>query len=152
MARREYRVSINCREPNCRETYRPVADTRAEERRIYQNNRDWKCTRHRNPESLITPSNRLFVKTATAYCPEGLDSLSWSGLGTGYVNGPGFHGYASDVPEGTKVVVVTSVVLPKADMPAQRRIVAADLLRDNGFDDEATLLERLGGREEQSDG
>lgn len=101
----------------------------------------WLCTRHTKPHELLGLANRLIraeavaSKVATsdyerrlgeyeravargsnfAHRPaEFLDGLFWQGAGlrSGFTCGPGFKAFATDFPEGTKLVITAEIVLP----------------------------------------
>lgn len=115
MGRREYHIRLVCAESGCRETSFTVAQTREEEREIrerYARN-PYQCTRHTQPEKVLSPDNpkRVTVLTARQSEHPHLDRLFWDGS-SGFSYGPGFKAFAQDFPPGTQLVVTAEVVLP----------------------------------------
>ena len=122
MSRREYTIRLICANEGCRETSFAVADTRREEDEIrsrYARN-PYRCTRHMNPDKVLSPDNRELTSVAIAgpskKYPE-LTQLYWDGdefLTSGLTTGPGFKAFAGDFPAGTKLIVTARIELPEA--------------------------------------
>lgn len=140
MARREYHVRIGCAQKGCGETQHFYPTTRADEARIYAGNdkSPWKCNRHAQPEENLRPGNEETVQVLVATrvkrkldrweaayrqpvdCDPGyawLDGLFWCPEGgpqhgSGFEFGPGFNAYASEFPEGTRLVVAARIEYP----------------------------------------
>lgn len=117
---REYTIRLICAEPDCRETSFTTASTRAEEasiRRRYAD-RPYRCTRHRNPEEVLSETNRERSVVITARKSKKfphLDGLFWDyPFATGITSGPGFKAYADDFPAGTKIVITVRLELPES--------------------------------------
>lgn len=130
MPRREYTRRVRCPEPGCRE----YACYRYGTQREYaEHSRDleahpFKCNRHAKPDENLRPGNTATeqVRVATRVRsdlpagrghPEWLDGLYWlaedGGHGSGFSYGPGFTAYASDFPEGTRLIVSARVEIPE---------------------------------------
>jgi hypothetical protein len=121
MSRREYRETITCAEPGCRETQWLVHDTRAEQAEAHKRQREkpFKCSRHEHPERNLRPGNEqtahvLIASRARSGSP---DKLFWlregeDHGGSGYAYGPGFNAHADDFPEGTRLVVRAQIQVP----------------------------------------
>jgi hypothetical protein len=128
MARREYPVRFNCAEGRCRESVTYRCETRAEENEARMRHRDkpWKCVRHDRPDHHLRPGNesvsQVMVASRIRTKPwrgepgryvEGLYWLPEDGEhGSGVAHGPGFNAYASDFPEGTRLIVTARVEVP----------------------------------------
>ncbi|HET7406246.1 MAG TPA: hypothetical protein VFJ21_03805 [Mycobacteriales bacterium] len=93
-------------------------NSRADYARLHreQAERPWKCSRHRNPEQVLTPTNttRTVVLTAekSKRFPD-LTRLFWreddaADVGSGYTFGPGFKAHADDFPEGSRLVITVT--------------------------------------------
>lgn len=106
----------------CTETTFYKVSTLTDRKRIAakQERDPWKCSRHRNPEQLLTPANteRTHVLIADRSKRFDLpDSLFWreesaDDVGSGYTFGPGFSAHADDFPEGARIVITVRVELP----------------------------------------
>lgn len=125
MARSRYAttVSFTCAEDGCRDRVHWQSENREDYQRLYkrQQERPYKCTRHANPERVLSPTNRhteqVLVAVRLPHLPE---HLSWrpegaERPGSGYTCGPGFNAHASDVPEGTRLVISARLELPQPD-------------------------------------
>ncbi|MGH3600761.1 MAG: hypothetical protein ACRDQH_10865, partial [Pseudonocardiaceae bacterium] len=124
MGRREYRHTIRCAEPGCKEASFRVYETRADERDGIADlkRHPYRCTRHDKPDEVLRPDNTAVqhvlvasrIKT-TRWSPAGEESGYLPGLfwlregaergGSGFTFGPGFNAHADDFPEGTRLVV-----------------------------------------------
>jgi hypothetical protein len=131
MPRREYRASFKCAEPGCRDTRFFAVSTRAEEKEIYasQHRSPYRCSRHRDKDANLRPGNEQTRRVLIASkvpaapirgfpdAPRWLDGLFWleegkERAGSGFSFGPGFTAYASDFPEGTRLVVTAQIEMP----------------------------------------
>jgi len=116
-------VTFRCPGDGCTETAFRTVSTLADRRRAAedQQRRPWKCSRHRNPEELLTPTNterthvliadrskRFDLPNSLFWRPEGADDV-----GSGYMFGPGFSAHADDFPEGARIVITARVELPE---------------------------------------
>jgi hypothetical protein len=121
MSRRTYTIPLRCAESGCRESSVCEAigrDEYAEARDRYARN-PWRCSRHRNPERVLSPDNL----ERTAVCISGkskrypdLDSRFWETPeydGCGVIDGPGFKAFANDFPPGTRLIVTARIELPE---------------------------------------
>lgn len=86
-----------------------------------QKRRPWKCSRHRNPEQLLTPANtevsHVLIADRSKRFPDLTDKLFWreesaDDVGSGYTFGPGFSAHADDFPEGTRIVITVRAEMP----------------------------------------
>lgn len=132
MSRREYTIRLICAHEGCRETSFTTASTRREEAEIRKRYREqqYRCVRHTNPEEVLSLDNLERTATIVAqkveYKParvlpgagevQYLDGLFWSGR-SGLTHGPGFKAYASDFPEGTRLIITARIELPEGDQP-----------------------------------
>ncbi len=127
MARREYRTTFRCAEPDCRETQFFIHETRRDQAEAYKRQREhpFRCTRHADPDKNLRPGNEIVRQVLVATRLKAkrrhrmLDEDSWlPGLfwipegkdtGSGFTRGPGFNAYAVDFPEGTRLVVTAEI-------------------------------------------
>ena len=120
MARREYRSTFRCAEPECRETQWLVHDLRRDQAEAYrrQQEKPFKCSRHRKPEQNLRPGNERTAHVLVAIRLHDLPHLFWvpegGTTGSGFSFGPGFTAHADDFPEGTRLVVTTEIQSPVA--------------------------------------
>jgi hypothetical protein len=106
----------------CTETTFYNVSTLADRKRIAadQRERPWKCSRHRNPDELLTPSNTEVSHILIADRSKRFDlpdHLFWrkegaDDVGSGYMFGPGFSAHADDFPEGTRIVITVRAEIP----------------------------------------
>lgn len=115
MPKRSHRFSIRCHREGCREYGFWEPANAADAKRVYAEVRDsWKCTRHRSPEEVLSPTNlvrvtRMVAAKSTRY--PNLTQLFW-GDGSGFTFGDGYKAYADDFPEGTILEITAKVILP----------------------------------------
>lgn len=132
MARRERLTSFKCAEPGCNEWASYAYRTEKEYREIHarQVEQPYECSRHRDRHEVLHPDNtdRVHVLVARKipktrgdgylpglfWLPEGAER---GGSGLSY--GPGFRAHASDVPEGTRLIVTARLELPTPDVPQE---------------------------------
>lgn len=116
--------SFQCGEEGCNEWALYSYSSRADYARLVQEQkrRPFMCSRHRNPEQLMTPTNshRTVVLSAerSKRFPNLGDKLFWlepghEDVGSGYMFGPGFSAHADDFPEGSKIVIDIRVETPE---------------------------------------
>lgn len=122
VARRGGTARFRCAEDGCTEAAFYTYTSNADYARLHREQRDrpWQCSRHRNPEQLLTPANttRSVVLTAekSKRFPD-LTTLFWrvgdaADVGSGYTFGPGFKAHADDFPEGTRLVITVTAEVP----------------------------------------
>lgn len=97
-------------------------DRVADYERHVRTQREWRCTRHTQPDSVLAASNPERAVTLTAsrvpsrWGDGYIDGLFWlepeATSGSGFTYGPGFKAYANDFPEGTQLTVTATVELP----------------------------------------
>lgn len=117
MARRDWPLLFTCGHAGCNEraTYR--YSTRRDmmesfEQKHFSNGR-WRCIRHSNPEQVLSAVNTTTRHEITLEeRPHGKFFGNF-----GFVSGPGFKIFANDFPPGTKLIVLTQVVLPNDQEP-----------------------------------
>lgn len=128
MSRREYTIHLRCAHEGCREMSFTTATTRREETEIRQryNKSPYRCTRHTRPDEVLSLDNLERTTTIVAQKVEArpvrgldtpgevryLDGLFWSSR-SGFECGPGFKAYASDFPEGTRLIITARIELPE---------------------------------------
>jgi len=111
-------VTVHCGHEGCREVARYEVYDRKEAKEIREckGNGKWRCTRHSNPDSVLSPQKKKTISIQIAgkskTYPD-LTDLYWNDE-SGFVYGPGFKAFANDFPEGTKLIVTAEIVLPKA--------------------------------------
>ena len=113
MARREYPLRFECAHEGCNENVTFRYSTRREltnsfEAKNYHGGQ-WKCTRHTNPDRLLSPSNP--ATEISVICREEPYGRFFGN--EGLVFGPGFLAYAKDFPPGTKLIVSARIELPE---------------------------------------
>lgn len=117
-------VTLRCPAEGCIETAFRTVSTLADRQQVTadQKRRPWKCSRHRNPEQLLTPTNlertHVLIADRSKRFPNLKDNLFWregsaDDVGSGYVFGPGFSAHADDFPEGARIVITARVELPE---------------------------------------
>lgn len=126
--RRPYRVK--CVDQGCQEHGLFEFDSARErdEAILRWQERPWRCVRHTNPEENLSPNNPIRTVVLTARRDPGLSRplLFWTredGTQTsGFRFGPGFFkADADDFPEGTRLTVSASVVLPPGSVEVTHR-------------------------------
>lgn len=111
--RRKYYLRKRCAHPGCCESANYEYDTQHEYLKSSMHKREWRCTRHSDPDALLSAENteRAEVLTAT----ESGNHLYWHDgerLGSGLALGPGFKAFAKDFPKGTRLIVTARIELP----------------------------------------
>lgn len=117
-------VPLRCPEDGCTESAFRTVSTLADRREVAadQKRRPWKCSRHRNPEQLLTPTNlertHVLIADRSKRFPTLTDNLFWreesaDDVGSGYMFGPGFSAHADDFPKGARIVITARVELPE---------------------------------------
>ncbi|OBC14076.1 hypothetical protein A5784_30710 [Mycobacterium sp. 852013-50091_SCH5140682] len=81
----------------------------------------WKCSRHANPEQVLSVHN-LEVTHVTEPSAEEFSDRTGNLIGTywgssGYIWGPGFRAWSKDFPPGTQLVITARAVLPEGYEP-----------------------------------
>lgn len=116
MARRGYDVRVVCTHPGCLECTRYHFDVQADMRRHFEREpRDkWLCIRHQNSDQVLSDANRTRVQEMVNFETDhgkfwGVDKPS-----SGFVSGPGFKAFAADFPAGTRIRVITELILPES--------------------------------------
>lgn len=110
MARREYFTRFQCSHEGCAEFAHWRSDTRADQERIHADygNGKYKCTRHSQPDMVLSPQNtRREYEVTSRQEPHGRYFGMW-----GFMSGPGFKVFANDFPTGTILRVTAEVVVP----------------------------------------
>lgn len=111
----KYAVRAECGEPGCREVANYEADTRKDQRRLYEKygNKQWRCVRHSRPDEMLGPENRRIVWESVSqekFYEGSSIGLYWGS--SGFLSGPGFRAFTKDFPEGTTLRVTAEIVLP----------------------------------------
>lgn len=121
---RKRTLTLMCAEGGCREYSLRAYHSRAECADIMagQSKRPFECTRHRDRHKVLRADNTertavLVASKIDGFNGKPLDGLFWleEGVGrsgNGIVFGPGFVAHASDVPEGTRLIVTARLELP----------------------------------------
>lgn len=110
-----------CTHPGCHETAFWQFDTRKDAAEHYETRRKWKCTRHSHPEEVLSETNlkRTVVLTAMPSSSHLLDPKKhrfWhdgARLGSAFSFSPAHKAYATDFPEGTKLIITARIELPE---------------------------------------
>jgi hypothetical protein len=84
----------------------------------------WSCTRHDKPNEVLSTANpvteRVLIASTSPYesvhGTRTLPDLFWFGAGpltgSGLCTGPGFKAFASDFPEGTRLIITARIEPP----------------------------------------
>lgn len=117
MARRDWPFMVHCGHPGCPERatfrYQTKRDMMESfEVKHYSNGR-WRCTRHTRPDELLAPNN---LEAGTVLTVEQRDFGKTFG-GSGFISGPGFKAFASDLPVGAQIVITATLVMPDVASP-----------------------------------
>lgn len=115
MSRRPYIARFECGHEGCKEYAHYECHTRAEQTDLFRKyaNGKWLCTRHSNPETVLSPTNLKTVNEVQSkqHLYDGKSiGLYWGN--SGFSSGPGFRAWAKDFPEGTVLRVTAEIVLP----------------------------------------
>ena len=112
----KYAVRAECGEPGCREVAHYEADTRKEQRQLYEKygNKQWRCIRHSRPLENLSLENPKTVSesASTELFSERGESLGLYWNKFGFMSGPGFRAWAKDFPVGTTIRVTAEIILP----------------------------------------
>lgn len=114
------REHTHCHHPDCNETNFYVYESRKEAREDYPRRSKWMCSRHTNPESVLTPENTSIsvkiekINKKVMYDVSKVLGLFWDGK-DGFASGTGFKAWARDFPEGAILTVecTATVTVPK---------------------------------------
>jgi hypothetical protein len=117
MPKREYPLRFVCSHDGCKESVTYRYSTRRDLSESYElkhyNGGRWKCMHHRNPERVLSESNRQ-TRFETTSDQRGYGRFFGS---SGVVIGPGFLADASMLPAGTKLIVTARIELPATAQP-----------------------------------
>jgi hypothetical protein len=125
MARRGGTARFLCPEEGCTEAAFYNYSSNAAYARLCreQRQRPWKCSRHRNPEQVLTPANTtrtvVLIADRSKRFPD-LTQLFWrvdgdADVGSGYLFGPGFSAHADDFPKGSRLVITVTADLAQQE-------------------------------------
>lgn len=115
--KREWPLSFDCAHPGCREKVRYSYETKRDlqesfELRVYSGGK-WKCSRHSNPERVMSPDNlETHFEAISDERPHG---KYWGQ--SGLMIGPGYYAECKDFPAGTKIIITARIELPKTGGP-----------------------------------
>lgn len=107
MTRRKSTRIVRCPVEGCKEYALHEYDSQRDARQhaIDLQARPWRCTRHRNPDEVLTPENRERVITLTVVPRGDKGDKTFEGAHSSFVYGPGFKAFATDWPLGTQIVI-----------------------------------------------
>lgn len=116
---RQALVTRRCNHSDCdrvETTYAPrggrTRAARLDLERFWKEVREWKCSRHRNPDRTLNADNTETRAVVVAGKSDGCgDRLFWGH--SGIIHGPGFVAHADDFPEGTRLVVTARIEAPE---------------------------------------
>ena len=126
----KYRETKQCDRMGC--TGRGFFEFASRREQAEASKRTYRCLKHTQPDEWMTPENvsRTVTLTATRLPyvdpqrePSGfLPGLFWvadgRNSGSGFTFGPGFRADAKEFPEGTRLTITATVVLPIATIAA----------------------------------
>lgn len=109
-----------CTHPGCHETAFWEFDTRKDAAKHHPRRQNWKCTRHTHPEEVLSSDNltRTVTLTSTPSDSKFLDPAKdrfWHDgqrLASAFSHSAAHKAYATDFPEGTKLVITAQIILP----------------------------------------
>lgn len=107
-----------CKHPGCTESAFWSFDTRKEAAAHYKYREKWKCTRHTHPEEVMSTTNLERTVVLTAQRSDKLDPAKhrfWHNgvrLASGFNHSDAHKAYATDFPEGTRLIVTARIELP----------------------------------------
>lgn len=101
----------HCAEEGCREVGLFEYSNKQESRELWQRfQKDpFRCTRHQNPEELLSGDNRERTVTMVVRAREDIGGKLFFDGSHGFVFGPGFKVFAKDWPAGTRLVVTARI-------------------------------------------
>lgn len=105
-----YTRRVPCQQTGCSECAWFEYDTLAERADAVKRNQPWRCSRHTNPEYVLSLTNRHREKVLTVGRIDDLKALFFVENRNGFIHGPGFKAYANDFPEGTQIRVTVEVI------------------------------------------
>lgn len=118
----EHTLMKRCSHEGCKEWSPSSYSNRRDYNEAYSRyaKNGWKCARHKNPETILTPDNKKIVTEHIAqksgkYHVSGLEGLYWQKDGLflgGFGYGCGYRAFAKDFPEGTILRVTAEIILP----------------------------------------
>lgn len=111
MARREYKLQKRCAHEGCTEIGRWTYETARDLASSYENRNAYRCVRHSDPGSVLSAENKITEAVMTCVFSERAQGLFWNGK-SGLHTGPGFKAWASDFPEGTRLIVTARIEMP----------------------------------------
>lgn len=126
-------VRFNCGHEGCGEFARYEAYDQRDRTRLHQSygNGKYRCVRHDQPDRVLSAENRVKTYECETYdLPHG---RYWTN-DSGFIFGPGFKGFASDFPVGTKLRVTAEIVLPESTEERPRMTAALERLLVDFFD------------------
>jgi hypothetical protein len=107
-----------CTHPGCTETAFWSFGTRKEAAAHYKYREKWKCTRHTHPEEVLSTTNLERTVILTAQRSDKLDPAKhrfWHNgirLASGFNHSDAHKAYATDFPEGTRLIITARIELP----------------------------------------
>lgn len=108
----KYTYTRHCEHPGCKEVRHYVADALRDLKESQKSKRKELCLRHRDPESVLSATNRQTEAVMVNKAHETLvGNMFWDGS-TGFIFGPGFLAFANDFPAGARIVVTARLELP----------------------------------------
>lgn len=115
MSRREWTFTGKCGHEGCEERFTYRYPTRRDLVSSYEvknfSDGRWRCVRHTRPNEVLSVTNR---KTVTELVNEQRPHGRYFGS-QGALFGPGFKVFASDLPEGARLIVTAEIILPEGE-------------------------------------
>ena len=114
MPKRQYHLSVKCSEPNCREVRHYLYDTRIEYNEAYVRHQKDKCSRHSQPEKVLSIDNITIVSEQTVKTAKDREEKYFDGKGlvSSFTTGYAYRAFANDFPEGTILKVTAEIIIP----------------------------------------
>jgi hypothetical protein len=108
---RECKIRKTCAHVGCVDFQIYIYATQREARESNSRGHPWYCSRHTNPESILSVANPIRETVMASVATEGCGGhLFWDHFG--FASGPGFKVWADDFPEGTKLIVTARIEPP----------------------------------------
>ncbi len=107
-----YPLNVKCTHEGCKEWGHWNYDTQKEYSAGAERHRNYKCTRHANPDELLTTENQHREITLTCERKDGHNYWRQNGndfLSSGFKSGPGWMAYADDFDPGDSIILTATV-------------------------------------------
>ena len=106
-----------CKHPGCTESAFWSFDTRKEAAAHYPKREKWRCLKHTHPEKVLSVTNLERTVELVSMLSPGCSAKDrfWhdgTRLGSGFNRSDAHYAYASEFPDGTKLIITARIELP----------------------------------------